>query len=395
MSTSVESDTSSFERIPARLTWPATPRRLDRELIFAIFFFAAYGFLVYELIRILAPFLAPLLGAAMLAVVVYPLRQTAMRIFRQPTPAAFALTILIMVTIIVPLSLLTWLVTREAATALPTLSEWLTIQQNQGWTFVRADMPVVVDRLWTGVRHLADMVDLDFKAVIVEGVRAMANRLTSLGASAVRQFFVLAFQIVLLVFALFFFLRDGSKMTRAIADLIPMESASKTEILDGLDRTLVAMVRGTVVTALAQGTLTGVGLALFGVPFPILLGFAATFLSIVPYIGAALVWVPAAVFLVLTGHTVAAAGLALWGLIAVGLIDNLLRPLIVGGQARLPATLLFLGVIGGLQVYGVIGGLISPLLIASVLAFARIYRAKYIDAVALPLPSPPTPAGVS
>jgi predicted PurR-regulated permease PerM len=124
--------------------------------------------------------------------------------------------------------------------------------------------------------------------------------------------------------------------------------------------------------------MTGIGLAIFGAPFPILLGFAATFLAVVPFVGAALVWAPAAVYLFLANHPEAAIGLILWGLLFVGLVDNILRPLVVGEHSRLPITLLFLGVLGGIQVYGLIGGLISPLLIAGVFAFARIYRESYV-----------------
>jgi predicted PurR-regulated permease PerM len=98
----------------------------------------------------------------------------------------------------------------------------------------------------------------------------------------------------------------------------------------------------------------------------------------VPFVGAALVWVPAAIYLFLTDHPAAAIGLAVWGLLFVGLVDNILRPMVVGEHSRLPISLLFLGVLGGIQVYGLIGGLISPLLIACVVAFARIYRERYL-----------------
>jgi predicted PurR-regulated permease PerM len=124
--------------------------------------------------------------------------------------------------------------------------------------------------------------------------------------------------------------------------------------------------------------LTGIGLALFGVPFPVLLGFAATVLAVVPFVGASLVWFPAAVYLFVNEQTGAAIGLSLWGLMLVGLIDNVLRPVVIGEQAQLPILLLFLGVLGGIQIYGLIGALISPMVIACVFAFAHIYREHYL-----------------
>ena len=160
-------------------------------------------------------------------------------------------------------------------------------------------------------------------------------------------------------------------------DLVPMENANKVLVLESLDRTLVAMVRGTIITAAAQGAMTGTGLAIFGAPFPILLGFTAAFLAVVPVLGATIVWIPSAIYLLLTDHALAALGLTVWGMTVVALIDNVLRPVVVGEQSKLPITLLILVVLGGVSLYGLVGGLIAPMVIACVFAFARIYRDQY------------------
>ncbi|MDX2223699.1 MAG: AI-2E family transporter [Rhodospirillaceae bacterium] len=351
----------------------------DRERLFFIFFFAVYFFLIYELFRVLAPFLAPLLGAVMLALVAYPAHLAVARAIKRPGPAAALSTLMVMVTVVVPVTMLVWLVVREAGAAVPALREWLAAQRELGAAISQDGLPASLDRLWAGANRLAEAMELDLRAIALETVRDLGNRVTTFGAAMVREFFAVLFQIVILLFALFFFLRDGPRMVRAVMDLVPMEEDNKQLILAGLDRTLVAMVRGTLITATAQGTLTGVGLAIFGIPFPVLLGFVATFLAVVPFVGAALVWAPAAIYLLASGSTGAALGLTAWGLVVVGLVDNVLRPMVVGEHAKLPITLLFLGVLGGFQVYGLIGGLISPLLIACVFAFARIYRERYLD----------------
>ncbi len=364
---------------------PSTPgRSFDRDRLFFIFFFAAYFFLIYQLLRVLAPFLAPLLGAVMLALAVYPVRQWIGRAVRPPTAAAFLTTALVMMTIVGPAAVLALILVRESAAAIPVVGEWLAAQQANGMSFGEGDFSASLDKLWATLSGYAAMIDLDLRRVTLEAVREIGNRVTVAGATMVREFFVLLFQLVILLLALFFFLRDGPSMIKRLLDLVPMENDSKTLVLQGLDRTLVAMVRGILVTAAAQGALTGVGLALFGVPYPVVLGFAATFLAVVPFLGAALVWVPAVVYLFLGDHTVAGIGLTLWGLLAVGLIDNVLRPMVVSEHAQLPITLLFLGVLGGFQVYGLVGGLLSPLLIASVFAFARIYRERYVEQLPRP-----------
>jgi len=350
---------------------------LDRERLFSIFFFAIYFFLVYQLFRILTPFLAPLLGAIMLALVAFPLQQGIGRVVRRPTASAFITTLVTTVTVVVPVTLLTWLLLRELSAVIPVLREWLSAREGMG-TLMGGQLPAPLDGAWRAIARYSDMIELDLKSVALTSIRELGNQVTTAVAAIFREFFVVLFQLLVLLLALFFFLRDGPKIVRAVMDLVPMEDSSKSLVLEGLDRTLVAMVRGTVITASAQGAMTGIGLALFGVPFPVLLGFVATFLAIVPFVGASLVWAPAVIYLLLSDHTAAALGLTVWGLIVVGLIDNFLRPMIVGGHARLPITLLFLGVIGGLQVYGLVGALISPLLIASVFAFAQIYRERYV-----------------
>ncbi|MFE8033758.1 AI-2E family transporter [Thiohalocapsa marina] len=228
------------------------------------------------------------------------------------------------------------------------------------------------------MRGYVERFDLDFTGIALDTVRQAGNEITRLGASLVAQFFVVLLNLIVLMFALFFFLRDGPYLVRRVVELVPMEETGKDLVLAGLDRILVAMLRGTVVTASAQGALTGIGLALFGVPFPVLLGFAATVLAVVPFVGASLVWLPAAVYLFLNEQTMAAVGLSIWGLVLVGLIDNVLRPVVIGDHAQLPILLLFLGVLGGIQIYGLIGALISPMVIACVFAFAQIYREQYL-----------------
>ncbi|WP_373510738.1 AI-2E family transporter [Thiocapsa sp.] len=114
-------------------------------------------------------------------------------------------------------------------------------------------------------------------------MRQAGNAITRFGANLVTQFFVVLLHLIVLMFALFFFLRDGPQLVRRVVELVPMEENGKGLVLGGLDRILVAMLRGTVMTASAQG----LGLALFGVPFPVLLGFAATFLAVVPFVARA------------------------------------------------------------------------------------------------------------
>jgi predicted PurR-regulated permease PerM len=158
-----------------------------------------------------------------------------------------------------------------------------------------------------------------------------------------------------------------------VVGMIPMETPYKTHILGRLNQTLTAVVRGMFLTASAQGLLAGIGFAIAGVRFSVVLGFATAFLALIPFVGAAAVWAPVGIYLILKGAAYQGIGILLWGGLVVSMVDNFLRPYIVGEKAKLPIVFLFFGTLGGLQAYGPIGLLVGPLTVASVLAFAKIY----------------------
>jgi predicted PurR-regulated permease PerM len=354
---------------------------LDRERLFEIIFFVGYFFLLYQLFRVFAPFIAPLLVAAMLALAAFPFRQLVAGWTGSPNLAALLVTLSLMITVVVPLVWLTWVLSQEMSAAIPVVSAWLRGQQAGESSVIGAHLPPSLVGFWESISGFLEVFEFDFKAIALEAVQKIGSNATLIGTRMVREFFVLLFQLVVLLFALFLFLRDGPRIIARVVDFVPMDDDSKAVVLERLGRTLAAMLRGSIITAALQGALTGVGLAVFSVPYPVALGFAAAFLAVVPFIGAAIVWIPASIYLFLTDHSGAAIGLAVWGLVVVSLVDDILRPVLVGGHARLPATLIFLAVFGGFQVYGLVGGLIGPLLVACVFAFIRIYGERYTETV--------------
>lgn len=352
-------------------------QRVDRKLLFGAFFFAVFLILLYQLLRVLSPFTGALLGAVIIALVFHPLHLRVQYRIGHPNVAASLTTIVALVTIVLPFIVIGWMVFQEASDAIPTIRRWLAAQPAAFDAYSSADLPAPIATALATLRGLFERWAVDLRGMLVEGLRGMGATVTDFGAATVRRLAFLALDLVVLVFALYFFLRDGERMLRWMIDLVPMERVHKQLVVDRLEDTLSAMVRGTFITASTQGLLTGIGLAVAGVPFPVLFGVSAALLAVVPFVGAGLVWIPAAAYLVFTGATGAALGLALWGAVVVGLVDNVLRPWIVGDGAHLPVLLLLLAVLGGIQVYGLLGALMSPLLVATFLAFARIYREQY------------------
>jgi predicted PurR-regulated permease PerM len=160
-------------------------------------------------------------------------------------------------------------------------------------------------------------------------------------------------------------------------DILPFPQAQKVSIAERLRLTFSAIVNGVFLVALLQGVMTGIGFALFGVPYSVAWGSVAFVLALLPMIGAAGVWIPAVAWLYFHGETGAAVGLAVWSALLVSLPDNFLRPLLIGSRAQLPVFFLFLGLLGGIAVYGFLGILFGPLIVTALATFLQIYRAEY------------------
>lgn len=351
---------------------------LGRRQLFLIFFFAVYFFLLYQFARILSPFASPLVGATILALIFNPLHaRIAARVKTESTAAALTTTI-VLITIVVPVIVLVWLLVNETIAVVPLIRDWLANHDNLASVSASLHLPAPLQKLWDTAAGLVERWQVDVRSMSVEALREIGNNVTSFGAAAVKQFFSVILNLIVLVLTLFFLFWDGRRIVRWVMDLVPMEESNKQMILERLDRTLSAIIRGAFITAAAQGVLVGVGLSIAGVPFSVMLGFSAALLSVVPIVGCSLVWLPAVGYLYFEGNTAAAVGLMAWGLFVVTMVDNVVRPLVVGGHAQLPILLLLVGILGGIQVYGLIGALVAPLVIASVLAFAEIYREQYL-----------------
>ena len=170
---------------------------------------------------------------------------------------------------------------------------------------------------------------------------------------------------------LLFFLRDGDRMVTSAVGLIPMAPARRSHLVDHVAAVIRAVVFGSLLTALVQGLLVGVGFALVGLPSPVVFGAVAAVAALIPLIGTALVWLPGAGALFLQGHWLAGLLLLGWGVGVVSSADNLVRPLFISGRAQISTLPVFLGLLGGVSAFGPIGLVVGPVVVALTLALLR------------------------
>jgi predicted PurR-regulated permease PerM len=352
---------------------------VSRERLFAAFFFAVLGLLLYQMFLFLVPFLRPLGWAAILALTFYPLTAWLVHLVRGSRAiAASILVVAVLAVAVIPSILLGSLLVREAAAAYERVRDMVQSGElNRMLEQLRTSRPgVLFDRLASPV---IESLDLDLSQILL-GATSYASQQIALQTGAIaRNVLESVVSGSLMLLALFFFFRDGDRMSLAIRDLIPMDREHTDEVLTRVYDTLTAVVQSMVVLAVAQGLLGGFGYwAIGGLPFGVFLGFLTGIASFLPPFGAAFVWAPAGLYLLVTHQVLRGVLLLLWGLLAVSGVDNVIRPLFIGGRARLPTFLLLFAILGGMSVYGFLGIFLAPVILAALLSFIDIYRELYV-----------------
>jgi predicted PurR-regulated permease PerM len=190
------------------------------------------------------------------------------------------------------------------------------------------------------------------------------------------------FYFFLTFLSIFFFLKDSTHWKKAIKVMSPLSDADDQKIINKLSQAVNGIMRGYFFIVFIQGTLVGIGFALFGVPNPLLWAMVAMITAFVPTIGSGLVSVPAIIYLFSTGNITGAVGLLLWAVVMVATIDNLLNPIIVGARINLHPIIILFSVLGGISLFGPVGILVGPLTISLLYTLISIYRNEFKQSIA-------------
>lgn len=351
---------------------------MARESLFAAFFFAVFLFLLHELYLFVVPFFAPLGAAAILALTFYPATTWLTRAFRGSRGLA-SLVLLLIVTAgaIMPSIYLGSVMVRQATTAYERVQQAArTGELTQLRDQIEASAP---GRLWARVTGpFSHAIPIDPQDIVLKASNWVTQEVVGQTTALARNLLVTLFNFMFMLVALFFFFRDGERMAAGVRELIPMAPEHKDAIFRRLYDTLSAVVQSMVATAVTQGVLAGVGYWLIAdLSFSAFLGFLTGLAAFLPLAGPAFVWGGVVVWLWLIGLGGRAIGMLLWGVLVVSAVDNLIKPLIIGGRANLPTFPLLLALLGGISVYGMLGVFIGPVLLATLTSFVQIYSEQY------------------
>ncbi len=231
-----------------------------------------------------------------------------------------------------------------------------------------------LDRIEFAVNDmLPENISFNAEEKATEFISYISKNIASIFGSTVTAFF----SFILMLLIMFYFLKDGARWKKAVIVLSPLSDKDDEKIMKRLTLAVNGVIMGSLLIALVQGILMGIGLWLFGVPNPALWGVVAAFTSLLPTIGTALISVPAILFLFATGANVSAIGLIIWAVVIVGLVDNFLSPIVVGGKTNIPPLLILFAVLGGISLLGPVGILVGPLAISLLYTLISIYRNEF------------------
>ena len=333
------------------------------------FLIAVAGVALYLCYRIAEPFLNPIFAAIVLAIVFYPLYARIESLIRRPNVAATITTILVMLVVAIPAVFLGVVVTRELGELYQSLSEKSAAQGGLS--------PYLMHLMETPLRLVGRYIDLsrlDVRSTLLGRIDQVSRYLVAVGARAVSNVFSLILGIVVVFFTLFFLFRDGLRIQQRTAAVLPLTGQQARRLVTGISETIVASVYGGIAVGLAQGSLTGLAFWVLGLSSPVVWGLVAAMASLVPVVGTGMVWVPAAVVLIIGGHWVKALILIGWGAAVVAQVDALVRPYVVSGRAKMHNLLIFFALLGGVRAFGIMGLFIGPVVVSVTIGVLDMLR---------------------
>lgn len=354
---------------------------IDRKVFSRYFFLAVLLGTTVLFFFMVQPFLIPVLLAATFSTLFYPLFEWLCRRFRgHRSIAAFVTCFILLLGIVGPLYTVANLMADEAVGFYREAEKWITRVQSRGEVgpFAQIRELAVVKRL--------GLDQLDWKSTLKDLAASAGTVLGTIINKTSRGTIQVVVTLFMTLFTMFYFLRDGTSILRRLRALIPLDREYKNALAARFSSVARATVRGTLLIAIVQGTLSGLTLWAFGVGSPILWGVVATIASIVPLVGAWTVLYPAALALLISGHPWHALGVVAVTTLIISNVDNLLRPRLVGQETGMHDLMVFFSTLGGIGMFGPTGFIIGPMVAALFLSVIDIYSKEFKDHLDRTLP---------
>jgi predicted PurR-regulated permease PerM len=324
--------------------------------------------LSYLTYQILQPFFIALAWAAVFAVVFFPVYSYISKYLKYRSLASFLTTILILIIITGPFLSLSLILLDEVRD----MVEQIDMGKIDSIKNILASSKItsIIEEL----KSRLGMETVNIGELILENLKRLGNNLVknlSMWAANITNIFI---DFILMIFAIFFFLKDGPDFLSKMRNYLPFSETQRERLGSQVKDMIISTVYGGAVVAIVQGILGGLAFSVLGLRSPVLWGTSIAIMSFLPLLGTSIIWGPAAIYLLLIGDYKEGIGLLLFGVLVIGMVDNILKPLIISGRTKMPTLLIFFSVLGGINFFGFIGFIMGPLILALFISVLTIFR---------------------
>ena len=324
---------------------------------------AVLGYLSYQIFQ---PFFTPITWAMVLCVVFYPVYVFTLRVVKMKEVASFITLIIILVVIIGPFSYISYSLVNEVTEIVAKTDTDARIM-----TSLLSD-----ERVMNVFRKVEPYTGLEppSEELIVESAKKLGKKIVEGLSAGFGNVLSVAANFVIMAFTIFFFFKDGPRFFQRIRDYFPFSEQHRDRLTSQIKDMIVSTIYGGVLVAIVQGILGGVAFSLLGIQSPIFWGCSMALMSFVPVLGTSIIWLPATGSLLLQGAYGKGVALILIGVFVISMVDNILKPLIIGGRTKMPTIVIFFTVLGGIKLFGLLGLVMGPLVFALFLSVFEIFR---------------------
>jgi predicted PurR-regulated permease PerM len=336
----------------------------------------ASAVVLYFSFRIFQPFLLSISLAAILASLTYPIFEWSSKKLNGKSSLAALLTVFwVTVSLIVPFVLLIFLAAGEVTNVYGQVQEKLQTGELEKFVAMLSDSQLRFLFEWT--EPYVNVKEINLAASLTATLQQISLILLRYSTSLLSGFFQTIMHFLIMLVILFFLFRDGESLRERIHTLIPISPTYEQQIVEKFRVVATATVLGNLLTAVAQGVAGGLVYWALGIPNPLFWSFATALFSMVPVAGTAIIWVPWAIYFLLTDLLFEGVILIFLSLFVVGMIDNLIRPLFIEGRAKMNTLMVFLSIMGGISYFGVLGMIFGPIIVAVGITFLELYKLEF------------------
>lgn len=346
---------------------------MKREYVLISLFFLITAIFFYLFYRLIIPFFAPICWAAVLVIIFFPLYEKILSKVKSKGLASFIVCLFIIILIIGPIAYLFAALVSEAANAVAKVNAM--IKSGELDKYFAIDLPWI-EAVKQKLSSYFDLSQINFDNVIKQAIENVSSVILNQTSWLITNGTKMVFYFALMVFTMYYFFKDGEHVVQRIKRLMPLTPNQVNITIHQLREVIQATMYGGVVVALIQGLLGGILFAVMSIPSPVFWGAIMAFLSIIPFVGAFIIYIPAGIILIVGGSYIKGVIVIAVGIVVVSQADNVIRPLLISGRTSMHPLLLFFTILGGIYLFGLLGIVLGPLIAAVFITLLQIFELK-------------------